>query len=75
MKHFADYGDGKNHPSVRSGFRRKPLDISKETREAIAKGTIATTGYPYLDGAGPVNVKIYNPLEVQDGKVQTGGER
>jgi hypothetical protein len=43
------------------------LDISDEMRDSLARGT--TNGrITYVDGAGPVNVKIFNPLEVVDGK-------
>ena len=66
---FADYGDGVKIIRLSGqGSGENFLDVSKETREAIAKGAITDNRIPYLDGAGPVNVKIYNPLEVQDGK-------
>lgn len=66
---FAGYGDGvKIIRLAGQGAGENFLDVSKETREAIAKGTLTDKRIPYLDGAGPVNVKIYNPLEVQDGK-------
>ena len=72
-KHFCRlWWWSKNHLSVRSGFRRKLPDVSKETREAIAKGAITDNRIPYLDGAGPVNVKYTTQFEVQDGKVQPG---
>ena len=44
------------------------LDVSKETREAMVKGTLDNGKITYLDGAGPLNIKIFNPLEVTDGK-------
>ncbi|MBK8701107.1 MAG: hypothetical protein IPN29_16855 [Saprospiraceae bacterium] len=65
----ADYGDGVRIIRLSGqGSGENFLDISKETREALVKGTLTDGRIPYLDGAGPVNVKIYNPLEVQDGK-------
>lgn len=66
---FADYGDGVKIIRLSGqGSGENFLDISKDTREAIAKGALTDKRIPYNDGAGPVNVKIYNPLEVQDGK-------
>ena len=45
------------------------LAISKETREAICEGT--TNGeITYLAGAGPLDIQIYNPLEVVDGEYE-----
>jgi hypothetical protein len=65
----AAYGEGVKITRLSGqGSGSNYLDISKETREAIAKGSIADGRISYLDGAGPINVKIYNPLEIQDGK-------
>lgn len=63
------YGDGVTITRISGqGAGSNFLDVSKETREAIAKGSITDGKITYLDGAGPINVKIFNPLEVQDGK-------
>jgi hypothetical protein len=63
------YGEGvKITRLAGQGTGNNALDISKETREAIVKGTLTGGRIPYLDGAGPIDVKIFNPLEVTNGK-------
>lgn len=43
------------------------LDMDKEMREAIAFGTHGG-GITYKSGFGPIDVRIFNPLEVKDGE-------
>ncbi len=65
----AVYGEGVKITRLSGqGVGTNFLDISKETREAIALGKLTDGKVTYADGAGPINVKIYNPLEVKDGK-------
>lgn len=65
----AGYGDGVKIIRLSGqGNGGNFLDVSSETREAMAKGTLDGKRIPYLDGAGPINVKIFNPFEIQDGK-------
>ncbi len=62
------YGDG---PIVTrldgSGTGNSFVQITDESRDAILEGT-ANGEITYVKGAGPVNVSIYNPLEVVDGE-------
>ena len=48
------------------GAGRNFLQISDETRNAMFDGSYDGV-IEYLEGAGPIAVKIYNPLEVKDG--------
>jgi hypothetical protein len=62
------YGDGVTITRLNGqGSGGNFLDISKETRELIAKNSAAGK-ITYIDGAGPINVKVFNPLEITDGK-------
>jgi len=45
------------------------LAISQDTREAICEGTTGGE-ITYLPGAGPLDIQIYNPLEVVDGEYE-----
>lgn len=66
----AKYGDGAVITRIDGvGVGGNNLDISDETRKAILdksfKGDII-----YKPGRGPINVKVYNPLEVKNGKFE-----
>jgi len=64
----SDYGDG---PVVTRldgiGVGGNFVDISELTRQAILDGTFDGT-INYIGGKGPINVKVYNPLEVVNGE-------
>ena len=66
----ASYGDGAIITRIDGvGVGGNNLDISDDTRKAILdksfKGDIT-----YKAGRGPINVKVYNPLEVKNGKFE-----
>lgn len=66
----ADYGDGV--PITRlSGFGtgRNFLDLEEEIRLAIVDGTWDGE-LSYEEGSGPIDVQIYNPLDVVDGEYE-----
>ncbi|MBP7821928.1 MAG: hypothetical protein KA010_03315 [Saprospiraceae bacterium] len=66
----AKYGDGpeiKRYSGVGAG--EAALDISDETRTKILDGTFDGE-IKYKPGAGPLNVKVYNPLEIKDGEYE-----
>ncbi len=64
------YGDG---PIITrldgAGAGNVFLDISTDTRDAIIDGTFDGS-ITYKNGAGPIDVKIYNPLDVVEGEYQ-----
>jgi hypothetical protein len=63
----SDYGDGAVITRLDGvGVGGNFLDISDETRDEILNGTF-DGDILYQPGAGPIDVTIYNPLEVKDG--------
>jgi hypothetical protein len=66
----AAYGEG---PAITRldgvGVGGRFVDISEETRQAIATGNFDGT-IAYEPGQGPIEVNIYNPLEVVDGSFE-----
>ncbi len=62
------YGDG---PSITRldgiGAGNNFLDISDETKEAILQGSF-NGEVLYKNGAGPLNIIIYNPLDIVEGE-------
>jgi len=66
----AQYGDGAVITRVDGiGAGGNFLDVSEETREEILSGAFDGT-ITYEPGQGPIEVSIYNPLEVQDGEFE-----
>ncbi|MFK7933956.1 MAG: hypothetical protein AB8G22_10635 [Saprospiraceae bacterium] len=64
----SDYGDGAVVTRLDGiGVGGNFLDISNETRQAIIDGSFDGT-ITYNAGGGPVNISVYNPLEVVDGE-------
>ncbi|TVR84894.1 MAG: hypothetical protein EA409_00260 [Saprospirales bacterium] len=66
----ADYGDGV--PITRlegTGTGRNFLQLEEGIREAIADGTFDGE-LRYASGGGPIDVMIFNPLDVVDGEYQ-----
>ncbi|MEL7021467.1 MAG: hypothetical protein AAGK47_07665, partial [Bacteroidota bacterium] len=62
------YGDGAVVTRIDGlGVGSNFLSISAETEQAILDGTFDGT-IQYKSGAGPVNISVYNPLEVVDGE-------
>ena len=69
------YGDGPPITRISGvGVGGNNLDLQDGIREAIVEasenGTEFTGDLLYKEGAGPINVKIINPLEVVDGEYQ-----
>lgn len=63
------YGEGVTITRISGqGAGNNFLDVSKDTRVAMANGTLDNKKITYLDGAGPLAIKIFNPLEVTNGK-------
>lgn len=63
----AKYGDGPQVTRLDGvGNGGKYIDITQETMDKIVAGTYDGT-LTYQSGQGPINVKIYNPIEVVDG--------
>lgn len=63
----SSYGDGAVITRIDGvGVGSNFLDISDETRDEILGGSF-DGDILYKPGAGPINVTIYNPLEVKDG--------
>ena len=64
----SDYGDG---PVVTRldgvGIGGNFVDMSEETRQAILDGSFDGS-ITYKAGRGPIDVRVYNPLEVVDGE-------
>ncbi len=66
----ASYGDGPVITRIDGvGVGQNFLDISDESHKAILDGTL-TGEITYKPGRGPINVTIYNPLEVKDGEFE-----
>jgi hypothetical protein len=66
----ANYGDGAIITRIDGiGAGNNFLDLSKASVDEILAGTNNGT-LVYKPGRGPINVKIYNPLEVKDGKFE-----
>ena len=66
----AQYGDGAVITRLAGeGAGGNALDIADETREAILNGSF-TGAIKYKAGRGPLNIQIYNPLDVVDGVFQ-----
>ncbi|RMG87149.1 MAG: hypothetical protein D6714_02935 [Bacteroidetes bacterium] len=66
----AEYGDGAVITRIDGvGLGGNFLDMSDQTKEEILEGTF-DGDILYNPGAGPVNVTIYNPLEVKDGNFE-----
>lgn len=66
----AVYGDGAVITRLAGlGTGQNFLDISEETRQAIAGGTF-TGEITYRPGRGPISVQIFNPLDVKDGEFE-----
>jgi hypothetical protein len=62
------YGDGVTITRLKGqGTGGRFLDIKKDMRELIAKNS-ANGKITYIEGSGPINIKIFNPIEVTDGK-------
>ncbi|NND35248.1 MAG: hypothetical protein HKN76_21855, partial [Saprospiraceae bacterium] len=63
-----EYGEG---PAITRldgiGAGNKFLDITEETRDAIVSGSFSGA-MDYQDGQGPIEVKIYNPIDLQEGE-------
>jgi len=80
----AQYGDGAVITRVHGqGSGSNSLDISDETTRAFAERYVDDLGadvvvvsddfdgrITYVEGAGPIDVKIYNPIEVTDGRFE-----
>lgn len=66
----ADYGDGAVITRIDgTGVGGNFLDISEETEAEILDGSF-DGDILYQAGRGPVNVTVYNPLEVKDGEFE-----
>ncbi len=67
---LAAYGDGAIITRLDGvGTGTNFLDMSDETAKAILDGTFDGK-IVYKAGRGPINVKIYNPIDVKDGKFE-----
>ena len=63
----ADYGDGAVVTRLDGvGNGGVFLDMSEETRQAIMDGTFDGS-ITYRPGRGPIDVQVFNPLDVKDG--------
>ncbi len=66
----AGYGDGAIITRIDGGGTGENfLDVADETREAIVNGTF-NGEVTYESGRGPVEVQIFNPLDVVDGEYE-----
>ena len=66
----ASYGDGAAITRLSGvGVGGNLLDMEDDMYDKILDGSFDGT-INYKDGAGPINVQIYNPLEVRDGTFQ-----
>ena len=70
----AAYGDGAVITRIDGvGTARNFLDISNETRSAIEDGFLSGTPVnelTYRPGRGPIDILVYNPLDVKDGEFE-----
>lgn len=66
----AEYGDGPIITRVEGvGIGSRFIDVSDEVREMIFEET--TDGkITYLNGSGPIEVKVYNPIDIIDGNFE-----
>lgn len=66
----AEYGSGPELTRIEgTGNGGIALDFTEETEQAILNSTDNRVEQPtYLGGAGPVDIKVYNPLNVPDGE-------
>ncbi len=63
----SQYGDGPQVTRLEgAGVGGNFIEITEETRDAILGGTFDGS-VVYKSGQGPINVTIYNPLEIVDG--------
>lgn len=63
----SEYGEGSVITRLDGiGAGRSFLQISDETRNAMFDGSYDGV-IEYLEGTGPIDVKVYNPLEMKDG--------
>ncbi len=77
----ANYGDGAKITRIDGvGVGGNFIDMDPSMYEAILSGSLDDGRVVYKDGAGPIEVNIYDPINVQDGKFtlelvgdQTGG--
>ncbi len=66
----ANYGDGAEITRIDgAGAGGVFLDIKEETKAAILNGSFDGV-IEYKAGRGPINIKIYNPLDVTDGEFE-----
>ena len=66
----ASYGDGAEVTRLHGvGVGGNNLELKEEMYDQILSGTFDGR-LEYEEGAGPVTVKVYNPLEVQNGRFQ-----
>ncbi len=66
----AAYGDGATITRLAGkGAAGNFLDMTDESRESIINGSF-TGAIQYKPGQGPLNIQIYNPLDVVDGVFQ-----
>ncbi len=72
----AQYGDGVKITRIRGvGVGGNIIDMDDDMHDLILSGDFPDEGgnnsqIRYKEGAGPIDVKVYNPLEVRDGKFQ-----
>lgn len=66
----AAYGDGPTITRIDGvGVGGNFVDITAETRERIMKGEFDGE-IDYVAGRGPINVQVYNPLDIVDGQFE-----
>lgn len=66
----ADYGDGVPITRIQGqGSGRNFLEIDEDVRESIANGTFDGE-MRFAPGGGPVEIFVYNPLDVVDGEYE-----
>ena len=64
----SNYGDGPQITRIEGqGNGGLVLDLTPESEAAIVAGTLSPNHPTYQNGAGPVNVKVIDPLNVTDG--------
>ncbi len=63
----AEYGEGPIVTRIEGlGVGNNFLDVSEEVRLAMFE-EITNGNITYLNGSGPINVKVYNPIDIIDG--------
>lgn len=66
----ASYGDGASVTRLDGvGVGGNFVDISSDTRAAILDGSFDGS-ITYVDGRSPINVAVFNPLEIKDGEYE-----